>query len=235
MSMGADQWQTLGSGSQSQSLPVTGEKLFSTVREHPLWFRCFEKLLALLALMIGLPLMLVETLIIWLGSSGPVLFVQNRMTTNMKVFRFVKFRTLYADAKERFPEYYAYQYTPEQLLTLKYKTEDDPRVTPYGRWFRRASIDELPNFWHVLTGDMALVGPRPEIPEMLPYYSPEMRKKFTVRPGVTGLAQVSGRSRLTFYETVKYDVEYVNNKSVMLDLEIILRTVKVMFTNSGGF
>jgi lipopolysaccharide/colanic/teichoic acid biosynthesis glycosyltransferase len=93
----------------------------------------------------------------------------------------------------------------------------------------------LPNFWHVLTGDMALVGPRPEIPEMLPYYSPEMRKKFTVRPGVTGLAQVSGRSRLTFYETVKYDVEYVNNKSVMLDLEIILRTVKVMFTNSGGF
>jgi len=235
MSLGTDQWQVLGDGSPSQSLPVTGETTFIPVCEYPLWFRCFEKLLALLGLLIGLPLMLVEALIIWMGSPGPVLFVQNRMTTNMKVFRFVKFRTLYADAKERFPEYYEYQYTPEQLVTLKYKAEDDPRVTPQGRWFRRTSIDELPNFWHVLTGDMALVGPRPEIPEMLPYYSSEMRKKFTVRPGVTGLAQVSGRSRLTFYETVKYDVEYVNKKSVLLDLKIILRTVKLMFTSSGGF
>jgi len=234
MSMGTNQLQALASRSQSDSLSLDGE-LFSAVLEHPLWYRCVEKLFALIALIIGLPLMLVEALIIRLGSSGPVLFVQNRMTTNMKVFRFVKFRTLYADAKQRFPEYYAYQYTPEQLLQLKYKTEDDPRVTPCGRWFRRASIDELPNFWHVLTGDMALVGPRPEIPEMLPYYNSEMRKKFTVRPGITGLAQISGRSRLTFYETVKFDVEYVDRKSIMLDLKIILRTVKVVFTNSGGF
>lgn len=234
MNMGTDQWQALGSSSQSTSATMIGETP-STVTENPLWFRCCEKILALFALIILSPIMLIEAVIIKLGSPGPVLFAHNRMTRNMKVFRFVKFRTLYADAKQRFPEYYAYQYTPEQLLGLKYKTEDDPRVTPQGRWFRRISIDEFPNFWHVLTGDMALVGPRPEIPEMLPYYNQEMRKKFTVRPGITGLAQVSGRSRLTFHDTVKYDLEYVSNKSIMLDLKIVLRTIKVGFTSSGGF
>jgi lipopolysaccharide/colanic/teichoic acid biosynthesis glycosyltransferase len=235
MSMSRDQWQALVTGPETTSLTITGGRLSSTATENPLWFRFFEKLFALFALVIFLPLMLLEAAIIKLGSPGPVLFVHNRMTRNMKVFRFVKFRTLYADSKQRFPEYYAYQYSPEELLELKYKTEDDPRVTAQGRWFRRTSIDELPNFWHVLTGDMAFVGPRPEIPEMLPYYSQEMRKKFTVRPGVTGLAQVSGRSRLTFYETVKYDLEYVEKKSVVLDLKIILRTIKILFINSGGF
>jgi len=118
---------------------------------------------------------------------------------------------------------------------LKFKNDNDPRVTPQGRWLRRLSVDELPNFWNVLTGDMALVGPRPEIPEMLPYYKGEMLEKFLVRPGVTGLAQISGRGRLGFYETVDLDVSYVRNRSFLLDLRIMARTVALIILRDGAF
>jgi lipopolysaccharide/colanic/teichoic acid biosynthesis glycosyltransferase len=100
---------------------------------------------------------------------------------------------------------------------------------------RKSTLDELPNFWNVLTGDMALVGPRPEIPEMLPYYSDEMQLKFTVRPGITGMAQVAGRGRLGFHETVELDVQYVKNRSMLLDLKILLTTVVKIITRDGAF
>ncbi|MEQ1848165.1 MAG: sugar transferase, partial [Nitrospira sp.] len=128
-----------------------------------------------------------------------------------------------------------YRYSPNELLDLKFKNDNDPRVTPQGRWLRRLSVDELPNFWNVLTGDMALVGPRPEIPEMLPYYKGEMLEKFLVRPGVTGLAQISGRGRLGFYETVDLDVSYVRNRSFLLDLRIMARTVALIILRDGAF
>ena len=112
---------------------------------------------------------------------------------------------------------------------------NDPRVTPQGEWLRKSTLDELPNFWNVLRGDMALVGPRPEIPEMLPYYEGEMQLKFRVRPGITGLAQISGRGRLGFYETVKYDVEYVKNRSFRLDLKILLITIYKIVARDGAF
>jgi lipopolysaccharide/colanic/teichoic acid biosynthesis glycosyltransferase len=142
---------------------------------------------------------------------------------------------MYVDARERFPQLYAYRYSPDELLALKFKNDNDPRVTPQGRWLRRLSVDELPNFWNVLTGEMALVGPRPEIPEMLPYYKGEMLEKFLVRPGVTGLAQISGRGRLGFYETVDLDVSYVRNRSFLLDLRIMARTVALIILRDGAF
>jgi lipopolysaccharide/colanic/teichoic acid biosynthesis glycosyltransferase len=108
-------------------------------------------------------------------------------------------------------------------------------VTPQGVWMRKSTLDELPNFWNVLTGDMALVGPRPEIPEMLPYYDQEMRLKFTVRPGITGLAQISGRGRLGFYETVQLDNEYVRNHSFLLDAKILVLTLIKIVTRDGAF
>src|SRR5262249_48951335 len=148
---------------------------------------------------------------------------------------FVKFRTLYADARVRFKELYAYQYTQEQLETLRFKVERDPRITPQGEWLRRTTLDELPNFWNVLKGDMALVGPRPEIPEMLKYYTPEMAVKFAVRPGITGLAQISGRGRLGFYETVRLDVEYVRTRSFRTDLRILFLTVQKILVRDGAF
>src|SRR5207253_4853875 len=127
------------------------------------------------------PIMLLEAIVIRLGTPGPVLFFQSRVGAGCKPFPFVKFRTLFADARERFPELYAYQYSEEEIAKLKFKIYPDPRVTQQGRWLRQTSLDELPNFWNVLTGDMALVGPRPEIPEMLPYYRGWILEQFSVR------------------------------------------------------
>lgn len=181
------------------------------------------------------PVNLLVALIIRLDTPGPVLFFQKRIGIGCREFAFVKFRTLYADAKQRFPELYAYQYTSKELKALYFKVKDDPRVTPQGKWLRESTLDELPNFWCLLTGDMALVGPRPEIPEMLPYYKGKMLKKFSVRPGITGLAQVSGRGRLGFYETVNLDLEYVEKKNFLFDLKILLLTVKGVFFRDGAF
>jgi lipopolysaccharide/colanic/teichoic acid biosynthesis glycosyltransferase len=201
----------------------------------PLGVRLFEISVALLVLVLTSPIMLIEAVIIRRGTPGPVLFLQQRVGINRKPFTFVKFRTLYADARQRFPHLYAYKYTDEELRTFRFKVERDPRVTPQGAWLRAASLDELPNFWCVLRGDMALVGPRPEIPEMLPYYHGDMLKKFSVRPGITGYAQISGRGRLTFFETVKYDVEYVEKRSFLLDLKILWKTVEKVILRHGAF
>jgi lipopolysaccharide/colanic/teichoic acid biosynthesis glycosyltransferase len=201
----------------------------------PFWLRVVEVSVAGIILLVGLPVMVAQWGIIRLGTPGPGLFFQHRVGTGQRLFRFVKFRTMYVDARERFPHLYAYRYSPNELLSLKFKSDDDPRVTPQGRWLRRLSIDELPNFWNVLTGEMALVGPRPEIPEMLPYYKGEMLEKFLVRPGVTGLAQISGRGRLGFYETVELDVSYVRNRSLLLDVRILLKTIAMILLRDGAF
>jgi lipopolysaccharide/colanic/teichoic acid biosynthesis glycosyltransferase len=201
----------------------------------PFLTRLIEVLFAGSVLVFTAPVMLVVALIVRFGTKGKALFWQARMGQNQKPFRFVKFRTMYADAKERFPHLYEYRYTDEEIQNFKFKIVDDPRVTPQGRWLRTTTLDELPNFWNVLMGDMAIVGPRPEIPEMLPHYTQEQLLKFAVRPGITGLAQISGRGRLTFQDTISYDVEYVRNRSAMLDLRIIVFTVFKMITRNGAF
>ena len=197
--------------------------------------RIFECLAAGAALLVFAPVILLVGAIIRLGTPGPALFFQNRLGKGEKPFRFVKFRTLHADARRRWPELYAYQYTPEQLDELKFKIVNDPRVSPQGHWLRKSTLDELPNFWNVLTGDMALVGPRPEIPEMLRYYQGDMRLKFCVRPGITGLAQISGRGRLGFHETVQLDVDYVRARTIWLDLKIMVLTLYKIVIRDGAF
>jgi len=197
--------------------------------------RGFEFFFALAVLIFASPVILLIALIIRLDSPGPALFFQKRVGKNGKTFTFLKFRTLYVDARVRFPELYAYQYTSDQLADLRFKVDKDPRVTRQGVWLRRTSLDELPNFWNVLKGDMALVGPRPEIPEMVPYYVGEMLQKFSVRPGVTGPAQVSGRGRLTFFDTVQFDLAYVRKQSFAYDMRILLRTLRMVLVQDGAF
>jgi lipopolysaccharide/colanic/teichoic acid biosynthesis glycosyltransferase len=197
--------------------------------------RVVEIIIAGAVLIVTAPILLVVGLIIKLGTPGPVLFWQFRMGKDERPFRFVKFRTLYADARDRWPELYEYRYTPEQIENLTFKIRNDPRVSPQGQWLRKSTLDELPNFWNVLTGSMALVGPRPEIPEMLAYYQGEGRLKFKVRPGITGLAQISGRGRLSFADTVRLDLEYVRNRSLWLDLKLIVLTVYKIVTRDGAF
>jgi len=197
--------------------------------------RAVEIVLALLALVLTSPIILMVAIIIRLDSPGRALFAQRRIGRNGKIFYFYKFRTLYADARERFPDLYRYQYTPKEIEDLQFKREDDPRVTRAGTWLRKTTLDELPNFWNLLKGDVALVGPRPEIPEMLSYYSPEQLIKFSVKPGITGLAQTCGRGRLKFVQTNFYDVEYVKNKSFLLDCKIVWRTIRLVLKFDGAF
>lgn len=203
--------------------------------DMPLWFRAAEIMVAAVMLVVSLPIMAVLALIVRWDSPGPTLFRHWRVGRHGRLFKFTKFRTLYADAKERWPELYAYRYTPDEMKNLCFKIPNDPRVTRVGRWLRQSTLDELPNLWHVLTGDLALVGPRPEIPEMLPYYDDAGLKKFSVRPGVTGLAQVSGRGMLTFNRTVEYDVQYVEQRSALLDIKILARTVYGIVRRDGAF
>ena len=211
-------------------------------------------------LILTLPLMLLIGLIIRLDSPGPALFWQTRMTRNRRgrrpspatnegeatqerrrdcmagrPFRFVKFRTMFIDARERFPELYAYDYSDEEIRHIKFKVTDDPRVTRVGRILRKSSLDELPNFWNVLTGDMTLCGPRPEIPEMSRYYSARQIKKFDVLSGVTGPAQVSGRGDLSFQETADIDAEYVEQRTLKQDLKLIWKTVLAVLGRKGAF
>jgi len=217
-----------GETAQPGALPMPSERV-------TLAMRAVEIPIALAALVLSLPVMLALAWIIRRDSPGPALFFQTRLGRGGKPFRFVKFRTYYVDARERFPELYDYRYTPGEIAKLQFKVDQDPRATRVGRWLRRTSFDELPNFWNVLTGDMALVGPRPEIPEMLPYYTGEMLLKFTVRPGITGLAQTSGRGRLGFLETAALDVDYVQRKSLWTDVKLLLKTIRMVALRDGAF
>src|SRR5262249_27211856 len=171
-------------------------------------------------------------------------------------FVLYKFRTMSADAREVYPELYRYEHTPEEMQTLPIKVlvspklspaeldrcpeaasglVNDPRITRIGRWLRRTSLDELPNFLSVLRGDMALVGPRPDIVENVRHYSAEHLRKLDVKPRITGLAQIMGRGGLSFVEINDLDVEYVDQQSLRLDLAILLRTIPAVLKRDGAY
>src|ERR1700730_441792 len=154
-----------------------------SAERDPFALRVFETLVASGMLLLTAPLMLMLAFVIRRGTPGKAIFQQQRLGMNLKPFTFVKLRTMHTDARQRFPQLYDYRYSDHEIEQLKFKIVDDPRVTPQGKWLRTSTLDELPNFWNVLTGEMALVGPRPEIPEMLPYYSAGQLLKFTVPPG----------------------------------------------------
>jgi lipopolysaccharide/colanic/teichoic acid biosynthesis glycosyltransferase len=158
-----------------------------------------------------------------------------RVAKDGRLFTFYKFRTMQVDARQKFPELYRYEYSEEEINRMRFKLLDDPRLTRLGRHLRKTTLDEIPNLVSVLVGDMTLVGPRPEIPEMLRYYTSEQLEKFSVKPGVTGLAQVSGRGVLRFQETIIADLEYVRRRSFWFDMEIVVRTIKVVFLRLGAF
>lgn len=196
-------------------------------------YRCAEVVVAGLALVVALPIMAVIAVVIRLDSPGPALFSQSRVGLNGRPFRFYKFRTMHTDSRDRHPEFYDFASAGPADLHLQH--EVDPRVTPAGRWLRRSSLDELPNFWHVLTGDMVLVGPRPEMVEMLPHYDEAGWAKFSVPPGITGYAQIYGRGKLSFAETLAYDLQYVRDRSTCVDLYVIWQTFRCVVTQDGAF
>ncbi len=206
--------------------------------EEPRWFAAWKRLvdvvLASLGLMIALPIMVVLAMIIRLDSSGPALYRQERVGRDGRIFRFFKFRTMHVDARTRFADLYRYDYSPDEVRGMYFKLAGDPRVTRFGRRLRRTSLDELPNLINVLLGHMSMVGPRPEIPEMVRHYEPHQLAKFSAKPGLTGLAQVRGRNTISFQETISHDLEYVARRSPWLDTVILVRTPLVVIRMAGA-
>jgi lipopolysaccharide/colanic/teichoic acid biosynthesis glycosyltransferase len=186
-------------------------------------------------LVLAMPVMAALALVIRVDSRGPAVFRQQRVTRGGRVFTFYKFRTMYTDARERFPELYDYSFTDTKFDSSHYKIADDPRNTRVGRWLRRTTLDELPNLINVLKGDLSLVGPRPELPELIYHYPPENLACLFTKAGLTGSAQVAGRSLLTIRERLTLDTKYVANQTLVLDLSILVRTALVVATGRGAF
>jgi lipopolysaccharide/colanic/teichoic acid biosynthesis glycosyltransferase len=197
--------------------------------------RALDVLLSAVLLVAFLPLLALVAIAVRVESKGPAIFSQERLGRYGVPFRFYKFRGMYADAHERWPELEEYNYSDEELPDLLFHPKHDPRVTRVGRFIRRTSLDELPNLWNVFRGDMSIVGPRPEIPEMIPYYGDAAPIILSVKPGVTSLAKVTGRDELTFSKTLALDLEYIERRSLRLDLKIMLATAATVILQRGVF
>jgi exopolysaccharide biosynthesis polyprenyl glycosylphosphotransferase len=193
--------------------------------------RAFDLLGATALLVVLSPLLLLIAILIKLDSKGPVIFKQLRIGENCQPFYVYKFRSMAADAESRINEVLT-QTEDGQLL---HKRRDDPRVTGVGRLLRRASLDELPQLFNVIKGEMSLVGPRPELPLLVERYEPWQRKRFAVPPGITGWWQTSGRSDRPMHLHVEDDLFYIQNYSLLLDLQILWKTVGAVLRSRGAF
>ncbi len=191
----------------------------------------FDKFLALVALALTIPVFLVISLAIWLGDGGPPLFRQTRVGRHGRLFTVFKFRTMVRNAEDRKAQLAASNECDDVL----FKIRDDPRVTRVGAKLRRWSVDELPQLINVLLGDMSMVGPRPALPEEAAVYGEQVRRRLVVKPGITGLWQVNGRSDLSWEESVRLDLRYVENWSLALDLQILWKTLSAVGRGSGAY
>ncbi len=176
-------------------------------------------------------LSLLIMLAIRLDSVGPVIFRQTRIGRNGRPFEFLKFRTMVTNAEQRKVELLEYN----ERSGAAFKMKNDPRRTRVGAWLRRSSLDEIPQFWNVLRGEMSLVGPRPSIPEEVAQYEVWQRRRLEVMPGCTGLWQVTGRSNTTFEEMVRLDIYYAEHWSLALDIRILLLTIPAILTGRGAY
>ncbi|MDD2775814.1 MAG: sugar transferase [Gallionella sp.] len=181
--------------------------------------RMLDLIFGIPLLLIAAPIFLIAALIIRLDSPGNPFFVQKRIGLRGKPFWIIKLRGMYVDAKERFPE--LYDYSGHGGLNFHFHYEDDPRVTRIGRYTRRTSIDEMPNFINVVLGDMSLVGPRPEVPDVMGLYGRYAEEYLSVKPGITCLSKCSGRDSLTKEETIQMDLGYIQSRSFLLDVKIL--------------
>lgn len=194
--------------------------------------RAIDVVLSLMVLVILAPVFALIAIVIKLSDFGPVLYAQTRVGEGGRHFRFFKFRTMVRNADD----------LKESLIDrnhfqgdITFKLTHDPRVTRVGRFLRRTSLDELPQLWHVLTGEMTLVGPRPAVPSEVAEYNPYELRRVTVRPGLTCYWQVSGRSDLPFERQVELDLQYIENQSLWLDLLLLVRTIPALVLMRGAY
>jgi exopolysaccharide biosynthesis polyprenyl glycosylphosphotransferase len=226
----------LGAHAPRREVQLRGSNMYSRLSEPHLWHskalfkRMLDVVFSSIALVVLSPVMLLIAIGIKLTSKGPVLYTDQRVGLQGSTFTFPKFRTMYEGAhKERKNVLGA----ADEGIGERYK--NDKRITPFGKFLRRFSLDELPQFWSVLTGKMSLVGPRPILPEEIPQMSTHHEHRLIARPGLTGLWQVSGRKETTWDERMKMDLEYVQNWSPAMDTALILKTVGAIITGKGAY
>ena len=207
--------------------------------------RAIDIALASALIVLAAPLLLLLWCLVRSTSTGPALFRQERLGRDMRPFTMLKLRSMYADNDDRTHRDFvttmlsaeeaeeAGEEVPARNNAL-FKLTGDPRVTPLGGWLRRTSLDELPQLINVLRGDMSLVGPRPMLPWEAQLLAAPYRRRFTVKPGITGLWQVKGRSRLSMRTALELDVEYTRRRSMLLDLSILARTVPALFRGGAS-
>jgi len=235
----------------TQKLQQLTESLVSPAglrfRERMWAERFFKRLIdifaSVLVVVVGFPFFLAIALLIKLTSKGPVFFSQQRIGERGDVFTLYKFRTMRQDADDSIHREFTRSFIEGRMSNSSldekapsiYKLADDPRVTSVGNFLRKTSLDELPQFINILRGEMTIVGPRPPLQYELEYYEEWHKFRLKVKPGLTGLWQVSGRSSVPFNEMVKLDLYYIEHWSLLLDLKIMLRTIPVMLFGSGGY
>lgn len=201
-------------------IPILREKRYRPSITYQFAKRACDILFSGLLLTLLAPLFAIVALLVKLDSPGPVIFRQKRVGKNGQLFTLYKFRTLRADSP-------VYAVNPQTHL--------DPRITRVGRWLRRSSIDELPQFWNVLVGDMSVVGPRPEMPFLVDEYRDIHKERLLVRPGITGIWQISAVRGEAIHENIEYDLFYIENQSLLLDFIIVLRTILVAIRGVGAY
>ena len=203
--------------------------------------RALDVLLSGLAMLVLSPALAVIALLVRRSSPGPIFFVQERIGKNGIPFKFYKFRTMVHNSDDAIHRQFAAMFINGGSDTEKkdsgkvFKMTNDPRVTAIGRWLRKTSLDELPQLWNILKGEMTIVGPRPPIAYELDHYLPWHHERLRVTPGLTGLWQVSGRSNVPFEEMVRLDIHYINSWTILEDVRIILKTIPVVLRGSGGY
>ncbi|HEY9872782.1 MAG TPA: sugar transferase [Candidatus Obscuribacterales bacterium] len=199
--------------------------------------RLFDILFSLSVLILFSPVYLLLGLLIAISSPGPIFYVQERVGRNRKHFGCLKFRTMVQNADEMLLEMISISPQMRQEFEDNFKLKQDPRITRIGKFLRLTSLDEFPQFWNVLKGDMSVVGPRPLVPEEISKYGNSIDKVLTIRPGITGLWQVSGRNDIPYNRRIQIDVYYVNARNFWLDLWVIVKTIGVVIApkNNGAY
>lgn len=194
--------------------------------------RLFDIAAALIGMVLASPFLLLTAVLIKLEDPrGPVLFKQTRVGKNGRTFQMYKFRSMVTDAENMLDRLTC----RSEVSGTMFKMKDDPRITKVGKFIRKTSFDELPQFWNVLKGEMSLVGPRPPLPREVALYRERDLERLTVVPGCTGLWQVSGRSSVGFEQMVELDLQYIRRRSFWFDLLIIMRTVKLLFGSRNAY
>jgi exopolysaccharide biosynthesis polyprenyl glycosylphosphotransferase len=209
-------------------------KISSTKFSGPQYFvkTTFDILFSLIALVIASPVMLATAIAIKVTDRGPIFFKQTRIGLNGTEFQILKFRSMKVGAEKEFDELAAK--AGYEVNAVQFKLKDDPRITRVGKFIRKTSLDELPQFLNVLRGDMSVVGPRPHVHKEVNAYGEHDNRRLLVKPGITGPWQVGGRSELTWDESVAIDLSYVDNWNVLTDVSVISKTIFVILSKSGS-